>query len=561
MYMHCERDLSCECKPLSFGDMATYLRKNAWNNGGDFSNSDLLWYAKGVQKMMSRALDDQASWWFFAAIHGEYVNPNTPWYTKPPSFPDWGFITSPPTVPTTPLPSATTQALFWNQCQHGSWYFLPWHRGYLLALEEQLRQDIVSLGGPANWALPYWNYFGGANGSQYQMPAAFAAKTLPDGSPNPLYVAMRYGPDANADIYIPTPAGQAAHPGDPNFGYGPVLETCMANDVYTGSDASTPPPGFGGPASGFSHNGSPHGNLESNPHDLVHVYVGGEISNTNYGLMADPGTAALDPIFYLHHANIDRMWAEWNANGNANPTDPKWLAGPIRKFVMPWPVAQSWYYTPTQVDNLNKLNYTYEDLVAQAAAPATGLEQRLNRLGAKAADTKAFAGHPLQALPRETELLGANAAPFRIQGVLNHTSVKLDPGVRGKVATSLFKASETALPDRVYLKLDNIRGNFDAAVLGVYVNLPDNAKPGASREFFAGSVALFGLRRASVTDGQHVGEGLTFLLDITSRIDDLHLSAGGFAADSLRVSLVPTRALPEQSDITVGRISVFRQSH
>lgn len=40
--------------------MASYLRKNAWNNGGDFSNPDLLWYAKGVEKMMSRSLNDQA---------------------------------------------------------------------------------------------------------------------------------------------------------------------------------------------------------------------------------------------------------------------------------------------------------------------------------------------------------------------------------------------------------------------------------------------------------------------------------------------------------------------
>jgi tyrosinase len=35
--------------------------------------------------------------------------------------------------------------------------------------------------------------------------------------------------------------------------------------------------------------------------------------------MSDPGIAALDPIFYLHHCNIDRMWAVWNGGGKANP--------------------------------------------------------------------------------------------------------------------------------------------------------------------------------------------------------------------------------------------------
>ncbi len=51
--------------------MAEYTRANAWNNGGTFDNSDLLWYAKGVGAMQARALDDLSSWWFFAAIHGQ----------------------------------------------------------------------------------------------------------------------------------------------------------------------------------------------------------------------------------------------------------------------------------------------------------------------------------------------------------------------------------------------------------------------------------------------------------------------------------------------------------
>ena len=34
-------------------------------------------------------------------------------------------------------------------------------------------------------------------------------------------------------------------------------------------------------------------------------------------------------MFYLHHANIDRLWESWNRLGNTNPTDPKYLD---RKF-------------------------------------------------------------------------------------------------------------------------------------------------------------------------------------------------------------------------------------
>src|SRR5882757_8650370 len=61
--------------------MATYTRMNAWNNGGTFANTDLLWYAKGVGAMQARAISDPASWWFFAAIHGQNLaDPKVPIY-------------------------------------------------------------------------------------------------------------------------------------------------------------------------------------------------------------------------------------------------------------------------------------------------------------------------------------------------------------------------------------------------------------------------------------------------------------------------------------------------
>jgi tyrosinase len=43
-------------------------------------------------------------------------------------------------------------AASFNQCPHGNWYFLPWHRGYLLMYERVVRQ----LTGFNDFALPYW---------------------------------------------------------------------------------------------------------------------------------------------------------------------------------------------------------------------------------------------------------------------------------------------------------------------------------------------------------------------------------------------------------------------
>lgn len=499
--------------------MATFTRRNAWNNGGTFNNPDLLWYAKGVGEMQSRPLDNPNSWWFFAAIHGQYIT------TDNTQFPGWSFLPAPPQVPTTPLPSQALRDLYWDQCQHQSWYFVPWHRGYLIALEAQIRAAVVSLGGPSDWALPYWNYFG--PGDEYKIPPAFTQQTLPDGSANPLFVKARYGPNFNGDIYVTT---------DENA-------DCQTDTVYTNS--------YGGPETTFWHGGGTSGDLENNPHNGVHVDVGGFKNNQNYGLMTDPGTAGLDPIFYFHHCNIDRMWAAWDANGNGNPTDPNWLSGPAasgdREFAMPMPDGSSWVYTPNDVNSLSQLDYDYDDLsVTVSPQPSNLLNQRLMRLGAAPAAPPAAPGGNMGSAD-DVELVGAHDGALRVTSSGARATVRLDSDVREKVSASLAAASDASLPDRVYLRLENVRGSIDATKLYVTVN---------QRQ--VGRVPLFGLRRASSQDGAHGGEGLTFVLDITNVIDSLFLG-NALDTSSLDVRIEPNHEVPDDEELTIGRVSVYRQ--
>src|SRR5204863_6117308 len=79
---------------------------------------------------------------------------------------------------------------------------------------------------------------------------------------------------------------------------------------------------FGGSPS--IHFGRAFGALEVSVHNAVHGAVGG-----NTGWMSDPDLAALDPIFWLHHANIDRLWEVWLARDptHANLKTPYWLTG------------------------------------------------------------------------------------------------------------------------------------------------------------------------------------------------------------------------------------------
>ncbi len=531
--------------------MANFTRANAWNKGGTFDNQDLYWYAIGVRTMMARSLDDPASWWFFAAIHGEYVTADN----DPGKFPGWGYIPGVPKVPTTPLPKPNAVKTYWNQCQHQSWFFAPWHRGYLVALEAQLREDIVQAKGPDTWALPYWDYFGPAD--EFEIPPAFTQQSMPDGSSNPLFVTARYGPYANNIVFDPTVAALKKYPPPPGFN-GIVTEKCLSNSVYTGSNGNTPLPGFGGPLTGFWHGDLyPSGNLEQDPHNLTHVFVGGSVSDTVYGLMSDPGLAGLDPIFYLHHSNIDRMWAVWNSNpAHTNPSDANWLKGPAasgeREFVMPMPGKKSWRYAPKDVNSLSQMNYTYENLTQ---APAVDLlAQRLNTLGV-AAPMSAVAAGPVR---NTVELVGANNSAVSITGSGASTTVALDTDVQQKVVHSLAMVAQTSTPDRVYLNLENVRGTHDAIALSVFIDLPEGATPSDHPELLAGTVGLFGLRRASLADGKHLGGGLNFLLDISAIVDRLHID-NALDSGSLRVTIVPSRPVSDGAEITVGRVNVYRE--
>ncbi len=508
--------------------MGIYTRNNAWNNGGGFKDgsgnfTDLYWYAKGVGVMMSRKLSDPTSWWFFAAIHGQYIVDNDGPGAPPVGFPNWANIPGTPQVPTTPLPSSAVIQQYWDQCQHAGWFFPPWHRGYLYALENILRGIIQGMGGPSTWALPYWNYLKQGT-PQYRIPPAFAVQQLPDGTPNPLFVTARYGPNANGNVYIPIP---------------PVSQTCQKDLAYTNK--------YGGGQTSFVHFGTLTGDLEQNPHNLVHVYTGGQVSNSLWGLMSDPGLAALDPIFYIHHANIDRMWAAWNAAGRKNPTETAWTAGPTgsgnRQFYMPTPAGAPWRYTPAMVNSISQLNYTYDDL-------SLGVSPTLANVTLERVHTLSRASVPPQpnnkmAKLGKPELVGASTTLLQLDAAGGHISVKLDSKSVKKVSKSLQEASETNLPDEVYLQLEGVKGVADANVYSVTVN-----------HQYAGHFSLFGIRRATNKDGHAGGGGLTVRLDISTIVDQLHLDND--FTNTLDILIQPNGPNSNDNHCTIDRVSIYR---
>jgi tyrosinase len=511
------------------------VRQNVWELGGAWADP-ILWYARGVAAMQKRAINQQTSWRFFAAIHG----------IAPAIWQGFGYLR-----PNEPMPTQGLKDTYWDQCQHGSWYFLPWHRGYLFAIEKILREEVVRLNGPADWTLPYWNYF---KAGQNELPPAFSSPDWPDGTgDNPLFIPQRYGPFSNGHVFV--------HLGFVNL-------SAMTEPEFTGV-ASGGSRGFGGIDTGFLHGGRFHGRIEGQPHDVVHSMVGGrdpdDPTGRTPGLMSNPDTAGLDPIFWLHHANIDRLWEVWRRNPTAHvePTDSHWLAGPStvgeRVFAMPNPDGTEWSYTPGGVANLAALGYTYDDLSPEQPVPAP--EERLTRLGLfstrRDAVRRVVEGEPVESEKR-VELVGASETPVPIQGSEVRTAVRLDSRVRKRVVKSFALDLAPPEPDRVFLSLENVRGLSDATVFNVYLGLPEGADPADYPDRLAGSVGLFGVRNASAPDGEHGGEGLDYSLEITPIVDTLHL-IGALNTDELDVRIVPLTPVPEKAQIHIGRISVYRQ--
>lgn len=468
-------------------------------------NKVLLNYALAMQALDEQPIADRNSWKFLGAMHG--FHPQL-WINE-------RLIKS-----GAPIPADLTNHTYGNQCQHGSWYFLSWHRAYLFAVEAIVAAKVKELTGD-DWALPYWNYLDSSNPQALYLPDAFVAKTLPDGKPNPL------------NKYPRRPGIKAIKPVR-----GFSLEAMDENDFIVGNGTL----GFGGGITGnFVQFDGVAGELETNPHNTVHGLVGGYMGNALL--------AGLDPIFWLHHCNIDRLWEAWmNTPGKTMVRDQLWLNGPAdRSFIMPVPGDNAPGVTFTSKDTLKggKFYRTYDDLIiGTGVTPGVHAVARVN-MGSPSKQT--------------VQPIGANAAVVKIGGAPVGTHIDLEPTAAANSMATMGATSPGKEVARLYLSLESVRGSAPSPLLDVYVNLPEGADPALSPDRYAGSLTLFGLNVASQTDGPHAGSGLGYTIDITDLAQRL-ADAGDFDPNHLRVTLVPGEQITDEEPITVERISVLKRS-
>ncbi len=406
-----------------------------------------------------------------------------------------------------------------NTCQHFCWYFLPWHRMYLHAFESICRSIIVESDEvddetKATWALPYWDY---DRDDARVLPPAFRSPTL-DGVPNPLF-------DAARDLGINSPVRFRGEP-TPRLARLQPAQTTAAGWFFATPYSSAFDPAFGGTETGFNHAGAPNaipGPLEITPHGSVHVFVGGPT-----GKMSDFNQAAGDPIFWLHHANLDRLWEVWRTTTGIglDPTGGNFVD---RSFDFLDAAGARIQPTCGSVLNLANLGYGYADTSIPASAGAGGPMDDPTRGPERPRDR------------RPPQRVGAADEPVRLTGDVAEVAFPTD-------------APTTRAAQRFLVSVEHIRADrLPSAEWGVFL------QPTSGEPELVGTLPLFGLREANEPDAEHE---LSYMFDITALVQRLD-AEDRWDPERFRATLAPVNPIaedaPPEPEVVIGTIALLIQ--
>jgi tyrosinase len=444
-----------------------------------------------------------------AALSGRKFDNSISWFTMAGIH---EILSSDPDLPKVP---ASIQALF-HQCHKNEDLFFLWHRAYVAAME-RLMQDAIH---DPDFRLPYWNWY-----ADPSLPEAFRNEFLDPqhAQKNSLYIKNRKSPP-DTDVN----------------GGAPIWTPQIITD-YENSDFEA-----------FQNE------LNQNEHGDIHVFVG---TPTNMGRIF---FAARDPIFFLHHANIDRLLMVWL---KAKPTEHKvpteftgWQSAVYRFPIPPGSTGNPTppAYTPSieelALGAMEAMGYKYDNVdlpnVSVPTVPAAPQNLQVSPVvGAEpnAARIQAFAA----VKPKDKSLeVGAGGT----------VQLTIQPSHRERIMALANTTPSPKTAEGLMLVFDNIQVNDPPPGLAsyrVFVNLPkEGAGKEAFRDHFVGTISLFGLQHAE----GHGPATVKFRFSPTkgSRALTRALTSGGENASTLNVSLVPVLAPgaspPKAPVLTIGQI-------
>src|SRR5919112_3968803 len=429
---------------------------------------------QGIAKMKSRQSSNPTSWIFHANMHGT-LDP--------------------------PRPA-------WNQCQHGSFLFLSWHRMYLYWFERILR----AASGNPNLALPYWNW---TNAAQRALPVAFRQ---PAAASNPLFVAARASGMNDGTGQLPASAVQIGTAMSyPNFS-----SPLNSGESFGGRRVTQPIHLAQNPIFGA---------LEQRPHNVIHGLVGGG-GAPNQSWMSFPETAARDPIFWLHHANVDRLWKRWldQEGGRRNPVgNDFWMNHDFNFFDENG--DQKSMSGKDVLDTVSQLDYSYDDDLPSSGIRVPFAVPAVEEVAVAAQNDDETERTLLGESVADEGTIELGAAPKRVP-------LRLSDEASGRF-TEAARAEAVPLEERIVLNVKGVQ--FDDQNPGVtyevYLNLPEDQDPDYQSPYYVGNIGFFGMGTHGAEESGHGGHPADMSFDVTDVVRALQ-ERGDWNEGEARVSFV-----------------------
>jgi tyrosinase len=307
------------------------------------------------------------------------------------------------------------------------------------------------------------------------------------------------------------------------------------------------------------------GILESTPHNHVHGNIGGNMVRTP--------TAALDPIFLMHHANVDRIWAAWNFKGGVNSAEFIWnnmpftnnfWTGESTSRADPWSPKVNELYSPTT------LGYSYDNVTTDRRLPAppamVALESRIRGLfsmtapigrtaGALSTFAVASAGSQVGTAKKPLDI-SVTVDSGRLAAVVRSNAAKVHDALLDFMNPQIrIDAPQTAPGPKVFALIRGVMlTNTENTHFHVFIDANGITDQTSTTDpHFVGSFALF-------DHGNHTGpdNGASLIVDLTDTVHALY-GSGHPTGARMRVQIVPVANRPAESapgTVMVDRIEV-----
>jgi hypothetical protein len=334
-------------------------------------------------------------------------------------------------------------------CQHDDCcFFLAWHRMYIYFFERILRSKMdPSKPMPA---LPFWDF------QDFNIPTVGATPLITGSIPwrfrepataaNALYDANR-NPDFNK-----YPDGIAFYT---------ATSTTAFNIAITIPGSSS-----------YNYNYFNFQNALYNAHGNIHAIIGkwsvtsGGVTTAYDGDLGELTSAAKDPLFFLLHANVDRMWEMWLnlSPNNRNPSASCNAYWRNRQFVFYDETGAKVYLKGSDIINTasSTLNYSYDGV----SVPA--IKNRICIKNSKKCPTFPKPSH-------HVTVLDVNLKDRYTK--INADLFSVSPALKNLIATNPtagFDFSDSTDGDNVFIEIEDIKPTLEPnGAVEIYVSMGD----------------------------------------------------------------------------------------